>query len=106
MLEVVLPPLVTAFVVFVAMVIVAVRRPAPQPLGRAHRVEPSGRQRPGGVVGTTAGGYVAFLVIVLVFHVAIAGEPDAFASAVWGGGFLAIIALCISAVQSMIRRRG
>ena len=106
MLEVVLPPLVTAYVVFIAMVIAAVRRPAPRPPGRADRVERSGRQRPGSVVGTTAGGYVAFLVIVLVFHVAIAGERDAFASAVWGGGLLSIIALGISAGQSMIRRRG
>jgi putative copper export protein len=93
MLEVVLPPLVTAYVVFVAMVIAAVRRPAPRPLGREHRVDRFERQWLENVVATTAGGYVAFLVIVLVFHVAIAGERDAFASAVWGGGLLSIIAL-------------
>ncbi len=105
MLEVILPPLVTAYVLFVAMVVAAVRRPAPRSLGRDLPVDRFERQRPGSVVGTTAGGYVAFLVIVLVFHVAIAGEHDAFASAVLGGGFLSIVTLGIAAGESMFERR-
>jgi hypothetical protein len=69
--------------------------------GEAHRAaarpgEPFPRMRLPGIVGTAAGGYVAFLVIVLIFHVWLAEEPDAFAGAVWGGVFLSGIALVVA----------
>jgi hypothetical protein len=48
---------------------------------------------------------VAFLVIVLVFHVWLAGERDAFASAVWGGAFLTSIAAVAALGSSLIGRR-
>ncbi len=38
---------------------------------------------------TVGGGYVAFLAIVLVFHVLIARQAGAFKSAATGGAFLA-----------------
>ena len=75
MLKVVLPPLAAAYAAFVVMVVIARRRPVPRPHGRDRSFGPSGRAR-AGVVGTVVGGYVAFLVIVLVFHVWIAGEGD------------------------------
>ncbi len=70
------------------MVVVARRRPVPRPHGRDRCFGLSGHAR-AGVVGTVVGGYVAFPVIVLVFHVWIAGEGDVLWRAVWGGPFFA-----------------
>ena len=95
MLRQVLPPLVTAYAIFVAMVFLARRRPVPRPHGRGDRSARVSR-----VVWTTVGGYVAFLVIVLIFHVWLAEETDAFASALWGGAFLS----GITVVAALARR--
>ena len=103
MLRQVLPPLVTAYAIFVAMVVLARRRPVPRPHGRGER---SARERVSSVVVTTVGGYAAFLVIVLIFHVWLAGETDAFASAVWGGAFLSGITVVAALGSSLIGRRG
>jgi hypothetical protein len=102
-LKVVLPPL-AAYSAFVVMVVVARRRPVPRPHGRDRRFGLSEHAR-AGVVGTVVGGYVAFLVIVLVFHVWIAGEGDVLWSAAWGGAFLCSLALAIWAGLSLIGRR-
>jgi hypothetical protein len=56
-------------------------------------------------VGTTLGGYVVFLAIVLVFHVWLAGERNALASAAWGGAFLSSVAPAAGAISAMIQRR-
>jgi hypothetical protein len=40
------------------------------------------------VVRGIVGGYVAFLAIVLIFHVWVADDPAAFVSAAGGGAFL------------------
>lgn len=101
MLRAILPPLIAAYAVFTAMVLLARRRPVPRPSGR-HGSKPA---RQANVVGTALGGYVAFLAIVLVFHVWLAGERDAFASAVWGGAFLSSIAAGMAAGWAMITRR-
>lgn len=101
MLKVVLPPLAAAYAAFVVMVVVAHRRPVPRPHGRDRSFGPSGRAS---VVGTVVGGYVAFLVIVLVFHVWIAGEGDVLWSAAWGGAFLCSLALAIWAGLSLFGR--
>jgi len=101
-LKVVFPPLTAAYAAFVVMVVVARRRPVPRPHGRDRSFGPSGRAS---VVGTVVGGYVAFLVIVLVFHVWIAGEGDVLWSAAWGGAFLCSLALAIWAGLSLIERR-
>ena len=102
MLRQVLPPLVTAYAIFAAMVLIARRRPVPRPHGRGDR---SARVRVSRVVWTAVGGYVAFLVIVLIFHVWLAGETDAFANALWGGAFLSGITVVAALGSSLIGRR-
>ena len=106
MLRAVLPPLITAYALFVAMVAFTwrhpVARPSPRPHGRAGGPARASLRR---VAGTTVGGYVAFLAIVLIFHVWLAQEPDAFASAVWGGAFLSGIAAVMAIVPSLTGRR-
>lgn len=99
MVRQVLAPLITAYAVFVAMVALARRRPVPRPPGRAAGTSP------GDVVRTIVGGYVAFLAIVLVFHVWLAEDPGAFASAVGGGAFLVGIALVAAVGSSVLARR-
>jgi uncharacterized membrane protein len=98
----VLPPLVTAYAIFVAMVLLARRRPVPRTHGRGDR---SARVRVSRVVWTTVGGYIAFLVIVLIFHVWLAEDTDAFASALWGGAFLSGITMVAALGSSLIGRR-
>lgn len=98
MLRAVLPPLITSYAIFVAMVVLALRRPVPRPHGFGRR--PIGR-----VFRTIAGGYVAFLAIVLVFHVCLARDLGAFASAVWGGAFLSSVLAVLAWVLSMTERR-
>ena len=103
MLRAVLPPLVTAYAIFVAMVVLRLRRPVPRPHG--HADGSSGAPHLRHVVRTMLGGYVAFLVIVLIFQVWLAGDPDAFANAAWGGAFLSLITLVVAAGSQLIGRR-
>ena len=70
MLRAVVPPLAAGYAVFVAMVLVARRRPVPRPR-RQHDPLTAPRTH---AIGTTLGGYIAFLAIVLVFHVWLAEE--------------------------------
>jgi hypothetical protein len=101
-LRAVLPPLITAYVLFAAMVFLAWRRPVARPIARG---EGSTRRRLGQVVRTTVGGYVAFLAVVLIFHVWLAKEPDAFVNALWGGAFLCGITLSLACCSSLLGRR-
>jgi hypothetical protein len=101
-LRAVLPPLITAYVLFAAMVVLAWRRPVARPIARG---EGSTRVRLGRVVRTAVGGYVASLAIVLIFHVWLAKEPDAFVNALWGGAFLSGIAVSVAWCSSMLGRR-
>lgn len=102
MLQIVIPPLITAYAIFVAMVILALRRPAPRPHGFG-RASPGVRWRE--AVETILGGYAAFLLIVLVFHAWIADEPAALANAIWGGAFLCCVALVLAAGSALAERR-
>lgn len=102
MLRAVLPPLITAYVLFAAMAVLAWRRPVARPIARG---EGSTRVRLGRVVRTTVGGYVVFLAVVLIFHVWLAKEPDAFVNALWGGAFLSGIALSVAWDASLLGRR-
>jgi hypothetical protein len=104
MLEAVLPPLITAYVVFVLMVLSAYRRPAPRPSRRSWWL---GEQRHGLVrhlVATTAGGYAVFLGIVVVFHAWLASERGAITSALIGGTGLAVAVLVLFAGLARLPR--
>ena len=101
-IRVVLPPLVAAYAIFLAMVVLWVRRPAPRPGGRDRGSTRVWWRR---VVTTIAGGYPAFLLIVLVFHAAIADEPNALASALWGGAFLCGLTLILASISALLDRR-
>ena len=102
MLRVVLPPLITAYVIFVAMAVLARRRPVPRPRGlMGDTVAASLRQVVRGIVG----GYVAFLAIVLIFHVWVADDPAAFASAAIGGAFLCGVFIMVAGGWSLIQHR-
>jgi Family of unknown function (DUF6256) len=89
--RVIVPPLVTAYAIFVAMVVRAWRGPVtPSPR------TPTTRD----IAWTIVGGYLMFLAIVAVFHVALAGQRGAFRSAVWGGAFLLLGAAVMYVVCS------
>ncbi len=90
MLEAALPPVVTAYCVFVLMVLSAVRKPVARPSRRARWL---GDRRHGLVrhlITTAAAGYAVFLGIVVVFHTWLGSERGAIASAFIGGTGLAV----------------
>ena len=97
-----LPPLVAAYVAFVAMVVVARRHPVPRRPVSGRNVQPHLAE----TVRAVACGYAVFLVIVLIFHVWLAREPEAFSSAIFGGAFLAAIALLAALALTLIGGRG
>jgi hypothetical protein len=100
-LRIFLPPLVTAYAIFVAMVLLAARRPAPRPSGLGRGTARAGRRH---TAETMLGGYAAFLLVVLVFHVWIADDPGALVSALWGGAFLCGVALVLVTGSALMRR--
>jgi hypothetical protein len=65
--RVIVPPLVTAYAIFIVMVVRAWR----EPTARAPRTATTRD-----VVWTTVGGYLVFLAIVAVFHVALGAVTD------------------------------
>src|SRR6266487_3024773 len=80
-------PVSSAYAVFVAAAISWWRQ-----LGRpsdSQQLQETPARAVGEALTTIAGGYVAFLAIVVVFHVWIAGRRGALRSAAVGGGFLA-----------------
>ena len=77
--RVIVPPLVTAYAIFIVIAVRAWRGPA-APSSRT----PTTRD----VVWTIIGGYLVFLAIVAVFHVGLAGQRGALRSAGWGGAVL------------------
>jgi Family of unknown function (DUF6256) len=87
--RVIVPPLVTAYAIFVVMVVRAWRGPKESPPRR-----PALRE----IVWTVAGGYLVFLVIVALFHVGLAGQHGALRSAATGGAFLLASASVVYAV--------
>ncbi|HTG47028.1 MAG TPA: DUF6256 family protein [Actinomycetota bacterium] len=101
----IVPPLVTAFVLFCVILRYAVRHPAPA------RDAPPPPDVPWSAFWrylalTVLSGYAMLLAIVLVFHVALARDPGAFRSAVVGGGFLAFgVAVPMFVVSEAIERR-
>jgi uncharacterized protein DUF6256 len=97
----IVPPLVAAFAVFLAMVRVSLRHP--EAAGEAARPTWGSFLR---YLALTAGaGYLALLVIVLVFHVVLARDPGAFGSAAAGGAALLAIVLPLFVLSEWIARR-
>jgi hypothetical protein len=104
-LRVVLPPLITAYVIFVLMVLSARRRPVARPSAAGWL----GPRRAGLIrhlAATTAGGYVVFLAIVAVFHAWLGEERDALWSALVEGALLALTALALFALSARLRGVG
>jgi hypothetical protein len=91
----------SSYALFVCMVVVAVRRPVPRPSGRGP--SPPGLVRR--VAVTVAGGYLVFLLVVLVFHVWVAGERGALPSAVRGGAPLTAVAVSAFVLLSWVESR-
>lgn len=105
MLEAVLPTVITAYGIFVLMVLSAQRKPAARPSRRPWWL---GERRHGLVrhlIGTTAGGYVVFLGIVVVFHTWLGSERGAITSALMGGTGLAVAVLGLFAGLARLPRR-
>jgi hypothetical protein len=73
--------LFTAYAIFVTMAVVAWRLPVPRPRGLMDDAVAASLAH---VVHEIVGGYLAFLAIVLIFHVWVADDSAAFVSAVGG----------------------
>jgi len=94
--RVIVPPLVTAYAIFVVIVVRAWRGP--------RETQPR-RPSPREIVWTVVGGYLVFLAIVAVFHVGLAGQRGALRSAATGGAFLLAGASLVYAVLLWRLRR-
>jgi hypothetical protein len=97
----IVPPLVAAFVVFLAMLRVA-SRPVERPvLPRTGSWMTFARY----LAVTVLTGYLAMLAIVLVFHVVLASDRGALRSAAAGGAALLAIALPVFALAEWLERK-
>jgi hypothetical protein len=92
-------PLVSAYALFVFMALSALRRPRTEPT--AIEPETGWHDALRYLAATVGGGYLSFLLVVLVFHVVIAGQHGVLASAAAGGGFLAFIVATPAFLLSM-----
>jgi hypothetical protein len=101
-LRVVLPPVLAAFAIFAAMAVVAWRRSVPRPRGLGDHLGTASLRH---IVSEIVGGYVAFLAIVVIFHVWVAGDRAALVSAIGGGAFLCGVLVAVAAIWSLIQRR-
>jgi Family of unknown function (DUF6256) len=104
-LRAVLPPLITAYVIFVLMVVSAWRRPVARPRAATPWLGPRRRGLIRHVATTTAGGYILFLAIVAVFHAWLGEERDALGNALVEGTLLALAVLALFALSTRIPRR-
>ena len=86
-------PAGAAYGFIVIAVLYASRHPVPRPgsSGRLTRAALPSLLRH--VLVTAAGGYVALMAIVFVFHFLIVGDPGALAGAARGGAFLVAVAM-------------
>ena len=92
----IVPPLVAGYAVFVWVVVSAWRHPTGRP------ARPS---RSRDLVVTIVGGYMAFLLLVAIFHLGLARQRGAFPSAVVGGAFLVLVSSAAFALLSWIETR-
>ncbi|HXF71703.1 MAG TPA: DUF6256 family protein, partial [Actinomycetota bacterium] len=98
MLRAILPPLASAYALFVVMVLRWSRGPAPRPRPTG------GLPPPRYLLEVVGGGYLAFCAIVGVFHGWLAGEAGALAEAARGGALLLALALPSFAALSSAER--
>jgi hypothetical protein len=99
--RIVVVPVLSAYLVLVGVVLYAARHPA---AGR-ERAPVIWRDRLKLIALTVAGGYVAFLAIVLVFHVWVEGEKGAMRSAERTGLFLAAVSASAFLLLSLLEAR-
>jgi hypothetical protein len=92
-------PLVSAYALFVFMALSTLRRPRTNPT--AVEPETGWRDALRDVAATVGGGYLFFLLVVLVFHVVIARQHGVLVSAATGGGFLAFVVAAPAFLLSM-----
>ena len=85
----VIVPLVATYGLLLGVIAYAFRHPAPPPVAPRDRTDRSIGAVARYVAVTVSSGYAFFLLVVLVFHVWIAGQRGAFRNAVAGGAFLA-----------------
>jgi UDP-N-acetylmuramyl pentapeptide phosphotransferase/UDP-N-acetylglucosamine-1-phosphate transferase len=98
-------PVITAYCLFVLMVVSATRMPAARPSARSWWLGDRRRGLVRHLITTTAGGYGVFLAIVAVFHTWVGSERGALASALAGGTVLAVVVLGLFAGLSRFPRR-
>jgi hypothetical protein len=97
----IVPPLVAAFAVFLAMLRAAshsVERPEPRRAGSWMRFARY-------LAVTALTGYLAMLAIVLIFHVVLASDRGALRSAAAGGAALLAIALPVFVLAEWLVRK-
>jgi len=99
----IVPPLVTAFVLFLVVLRYGLRHPAPAgPSPAAVSWAVFARY----LAVTVMSGYGVMLLIVLVFHVVLAQESGALRSAAVGGAFLAFgVAVPVFVLSEAVDRR-
>ncbi len=99
-------PVASAYAVCALFVLAAWRWPAARPArSRAIRTAADLRGWFRHLALTAAGGYVALLLIVLVFGVLIVGKDDALANAAWSSAFLLAVATPVFLVLSWVSGR-
>ena len=100
----IVPPLVTAFVLFLVVLRYALRHPEVR--ASASPADVSWGVFARYLAVTVLSGYGVLLLIVLVFHVVLARDPGAFRSAAVGGAFLAFgVAVPVFVLSEAIHRR-
>jgi len=97
----IVPPLLAAFAVFLAMLRLASRSPAQ----RAPHENGSWAAFARYLAVTASTGYLAMLAIVLVFHMALARDQGALRNAAAGGAALLAIVLPFFVVAEWVARR-
>jgi hypothetical protein len=105
MLDAVVPPLIAAYAIFLLMTMSALRAPVARPAPGSGWLGPRRRGIVRHVAVTMAGGYLAFIAIVVIFHAWLASERGAIASAVVGGSALALVVFGLFAGVAAISRR-
>ncbi len=101
-LRTVVVPVLSAYALLAWVVLYASRHPE---AGRPRTAVNGWRPRLRLIAVTVAGGFGAFLAIVLVFHTWIVGQRSALGSALRGGSFIAAICAVAFVLGSVVESR-